>query len=509
MTLGLRSFALSASPRKPASLRLILLACAGLCAAMGAAPRLAHAGGLYLMPLGAEPAARGGARVAGANDPHALWYNPAGLAYSGRQLVVDLGLPLARASFTQYMPDGTSSATARAHANVVPIPTIAYSDDFGLRRWGFGIGIVVPPAYSLNWPSQVDGQPSPQRYSILNANGSAIASLSLAAAYRPIDRLSLGASLYITAARIGGEVAVSACDYAFCSQPEGREWEGRTKFLLGPVITATAVFGVRYDFDRFRIGGSVQVRTKIGGNAQFDVRLPDNAIFDGVSLHNQHGGDELRAKMSFDLPTIIRLGIEGDLDKNTKIELGGTWENWAVQRNITVRPIHVTAQDVPGVGNVQAQPVSLGTNQRATWAMNLGGTHELTRFTKNKRGLFAHGGFMYESSSFAPRDLSATSIDTNKVMLACGGSVELMKGLLLDVSYGHIFMVNHAVHDSRVLLPAAIRPLPVDQDPATYAAGDRPAIGNGRYAIEADFVAIGMRWKIDETREAWRKKAQN
>ena len=472
------------------------------------APRRARAGGLYLTPLGAEPAARGGARVAGSNDPHALWYNPAGLAYSGRQLVADLTLPLARASFQRLMPDGTNAPTARAHGNIIPIPTIAYSDNFGLSHWGFGVGIVVPPAYSLNWPSEVNGQPAPQRYSILNANGSAFGSLSLAAAYRPLDRLSLGAALYITSAQVGGEVAISACDYAFCSQPEGREWEGRTRFLLGPVVTATGVFGARYDFDRIRVGGSVQVRTKVAGTAQFDVRLPDQAIFDNVKLQNKDGGDDLKAKMSLTLPTIIRLGVEGDLERNTKVELGGVWENWAAQRSITVRPIHVTARNVPGVGDVQADPVSLATNMRATWAVNLGGTHDLTRFLRNGRRLSANGGFMFESSALAPRDLSATTLDTNKVLLACGASIEVRHGLMLDVSYGHIFMVNREVRDSRVFLPAAVHPVPTDAG-ATYAAGDRPAIGNGRYAIEADFVALGLRWLIDDSRVANRKNTAN
>ena len=467
---------------------------------LSAPPSVAHAGGLYLSPLGAEPLARGGARVAGSNDPHALWYNPAGLAYSGKQLAVDLTLPIARASFTRYMPDGTSAPTASARGNILPIPTLAYSDNFGLSHWGFGVGIVVPPAYSLNWPSQVNGQPAPQRFSILNANGSAFGSLSLAAAYRPIERLSLGASLYITEAQLGGEVAISACDYAFCNQPEGRDWEGRTRFLLGPKTTATGVFGARYDFEHIRIGGSVQVRTKVAGTAQFDVRLPDQAIFDNVKLQNKDGGDELKAKLSVTLPTIIRLGVEGDLDRNTKVELGGVWENWAVERSITVRPINVIARDVPGVGNVKAEPVTLSTNMRATWALNLGGTHDLSRFLRGGRRLSANGGFMYESSALAPRDLSAATIDSNKVLLACGASIEVMHGMMLDVSYGHMFMVNHAVHDSRVLLPAAIRPLPADQAQGQYAVGDRPAIGNGRYAIEADVVALGLRWKLDQAR---------
>ncbi len=473
-----------------------------LCMALwvaSASPRSAHAGGLYLQPFGTEPASRAGARVAGISSPHALWYNPAGLAYAGRQALLDIGLPIARASFTRFYPDGTRSPTAHAPATVLPIPTLAYSDDFGLERWGFGVGLIVPPAYSVNWPSSVDGQPAPQRYSILDTNGSAFGSLALAAAYRPLDRLALGAALYLTGGSVGGQVAVSACDYAFCSQPEGREWEGRTKFLLGPVFTASAVFGARYDWDKFRVGGSVQVRSKLSGQAKFDVALPDQYFFDDVTVTNRKGGNDLRADMELKLPTIIRLGVEGDVERNTKVELTGTWENWGVQQNVTVKPIGVFARNVPGVGDVQAQPVSLARNLRPTWALALGGTHDLHWARKDHKRLNVNAGIMYESSSMGPRDLSATTIDTNKVMLACGVSVEVVQGVLLDLTYGHMFMQNHTVRNSRVLLPAAIRPLPNGEDAGMYEAGERPAIGNGAYKIEADFVAIGARWLIDET----------
>ncbi|HEX5659486.1 MAG TPA: outer membrane protein transport protein [Polyangiales bacterium] len=462
-------------------------------------PRAAQAGGLYLQPFGTEPASRAGARVAGVSSPHALWYNPAGLAYAKRQALVDLGMPIARASFTRFNPDGTRSATAHAPATVLPIPTLAYSDNFGLERWGFGVGLIIPPAYSVNWPSSVDGQPAPQRYSILNTDGSAFGSLALGAAWRPLDRLAIGAALYLTAGQVGGEVAVSACDYAFCSQPEGREWEGRTRFQLGPVFSASAVFGARYDFAKIRVGGSVQVRSKLSGEAEFDVALPDSYFFDDVTLTNKRGGDDLRADMELKLPTIIRLGVEGDVERNTKLELDGTWENWGVQKSVTVTPLGVYARNVPGVGDVQAQPVTLARNLRPSWAIALGGTHDLHWLRKDDLRLHVNAGILYESSSLSTRDLSATTIDTNKVMLACGVSVEVAKGWLIDFTYGHMFMQNRTVRDSRVLLPAAIRPLPTDGDPSVYEAGDRPAIGNGKYAIEADFVAIGARWLIDDT----------
>ncbi len=474
-----------------------------------AIPDRVHAGGLYLIPLGVEPAARAGARVAGVSSPHALWYNPAGLAYSKRQLLVDLNMPLARGSFTRFLDNGTIDPTAHASPVPVPIPTIAYSDDFGLKRFGFGIGLIIPPAFSLNWPGQVNGQPAPQRFSILNSDNSSIVTLAQSVAYRPIERLSLGAALYLTLAQVGGEVAISACDYVICSQPEAPEWEGRTRFLLGPVLSPSAVFGARYDFDRVRVGGSVQVRSRIHGDAKFDVKLPDQSIFDGIKLTNAKGGDDLKAEMEIKLPTIIRLGVEGDLTPGTQLELAGTWENWANQKSIQVKPIDVYARDIPSIGDLKAESVSLTRNMRATWAVQLGGTHDLSALVSGRRKLAVHAGAMFESSSVAPRDLSPSVVDTNKVLLACGGTVEVFPGVLLDASYGHMFMDNRTVHRSRVLLPNALRPVPTDENPDAYAVGDVPAIGNGRYTVEADFVALGLRWRLDETRAAWKKQQRN
>lgn len=459
-------------------------------------PDVVHAGGLYLNPLGVEPTARGGARVAGVSSPHALWYNPAGIAYAKRQLLFDLNMPRVRASFTREMPDGTMDPTASARSTILPIPTLAYSDNFGLERFGFAVGLIIPPGYSLDWP---EGDRASQRYSILNADNSAIGSLALAAAYRPLEALSLGVALYLTAAQVGAEVAVSACDYAFCSQPEAPEWQGRTRFLLGPVYTATAIFGARYDFERVRLGASVQIRSKFSGEADFAVELPDQAFFDGVRLTNEDGSEELKAEMDFMLPTIVRVGVEVDVTRALSIELAATWENWAAQRNVNVRPVNVVARDVPSVGDVRAQPVELARNIQNVWALHLGGSHDLSQFMPEKQLLAVNAGAMLESSSFEPRDLSATTVDSDKLLLGLGASVEIARGVLLDVSYAHVFIKNQSVDDSRVLLPAAVRPLPVDNSPNVYEVGDRPAIGNGDYTMEADIVGVGLRWKIDQT----------
>ncbi len=462
-------------------------------------PRSAHAGGLYLMPRGVEASARGGARVAGADDPNSLWYNPAGLINSGKQLLIDFTLPIVKTEFTRKLDNGTREPTVSAPNQLFPIPTLAYSDSFGLRNWGFGAGLLIPTGYVPNWPSSVDvdgeRQRAPQRYSVLNTNGSAIASLALGAAYQPMKMLTFGATLMLTAASLGAEVAVSACDYAVCSQPEGREWEGRTRFLLGPVYTATGVLGSTLNLDGVRIGASVMLPTNISGEAEFDVRLPDQQFFDGVTVENKNGGKDLKAKMDVSLPAILRLGVEFLPIQPLKVEIGATYETWSVQDSITVKPKGVVVKNVPGIGTVDAQPVTLARNMHNTWAINLGGKYALASMMPKHRPLDINAGAMFETGAFDDKDLSPTTIDTRKLLLGIGASVEVWPNVMLDATYGHIFMQNRNVRDSQVLLPAAIRPRPQDNDPSTYDVGDQPAIGNGKYVVEANFVGLGVRWR--------------
>ncbi|MFM2419506.1 MAG: hypothetical protein RL385_4229, partial [Pseudomonadota bacterium] len=239
-----------------------------------------------------------------------------------------------------------------------------------------------------------------------------------------------------------------------------------------------------------------QLPTKIAGDADFDVALPDQFVFDDVKLQNAKGGSDLKARMSLKMPAIARLGVAFRPLPKLDAEAAGSWENWSSQSDITVRPLGVTANNVPGIGTVRADAVTLARHMRDTWSVALGATYDLSDLRHDKRSLALNGGVMYESSAFAKRDLSPTTIDTHKVLIGFGASVEVYERLFVDVTYGHIFMRNQTVTNSRVLLPAAIRPLPVDNDPSTYAVGDRPAIGNGRYRTEADYVGLGVRYKL-------------
>jgi long-chain fatty acid transport protein len=460
------------------------------------APSAAHAGSLYLMPRGVEAAGRAGARVAGADDPQALWYNPAGLVASGRQLLVDALLPLARIDYQRFYDNGEKSPNVHA-LSAIPIPTIGYTDNFGLRDWGFGAALIIPTGWGGQYPETVDGQPAPQRYSILNADNSYVASLALGAAYRPIEALSLGVAVYLTAVQLGATVAVSACDYALCAQPEGKEWEGRARFLLGPVYTASAVFGATYAFKWLKVGASLALKTPVEGDAQIDIALPDQKAFDDVTFENAKGGKDLKAGVEVALPMTARLGVEVSPIKLLRVELAGSWENWGGMDRLTLNPRGITARNVPGIGDLVAEKVDVALNMRDTWAVALGGRYELSQLLRWRRGFALSAGAMFETSAYDKRDLNPAAVDSQKFLLGVGAALEVARNVFLDVSYGHIFMKNQRVTNSRVLLPSAALPEPVDPDPGTYEVGDPPRIGNGRYIMEADFVGLGVRWKLD------------
>src|SRR5512139_3448822 len=87
----------------------------------------ASAGGLWLTDRGVVPMGRGFAMVAGANDPQALWYNPAGLAWSGQQLLFDASLTVLNGNYTRIDGGGNTLPTIAIDHSILPLPMIGFS----------------------------------------------------------------------------------------------------------------------------------------------------------------------------------------------------------------------------------------------------------------------------------------------------------------------------------------------------------------------------------------------
>ncbi len=459
------------SMKKRGSLLAMLACTLGLFA-----PRTARAGGFYLTDRGTLPLSRAGAFVAGAHGLDSLWYNPAGLAKGGRQLHADATLTFFEASFQRVDDAGKTKPTVELDSKLLPVPLLGYQDDFGLTDWDFGFGILAPNAQAYRWPSDLDGKPSPQRYSLIATDKSLIVHLALGVAYSGIKGLSLGATVHLVTGRFYTETVLSACDGFVCpaNTPEDPEFDAPSTVDLNPFVALTGGLGGTYELGMAKLGASFLVPYSIRGEAKINVGLPAHPAFDQARLE----GDRVHLRVPF--PAIVRAGVEIQPMEPLKVELAGVYEGWSRQDQIVVKPKDVWMRNVLGIGDYEVGTIRLQRDMQDVWSLRLGGEYTFAR-----HGVAVRAGVAYENGAFGDRSLSPLTLDSEKVTAGFGGGIRLVDGVTLDLTLGHVFLRDRNVKSSEIKQPVAIRPEP----------GKPSHIANGRYLMEASFIGAGLTWR--------------
>ncbi|MDB4989671.1 MAG: rane protein in aromatic hydrocarbon degradation [Myxococcaceae bacterium] len=451
----------------------------------------AHAGGLYLFDRGARPLGRGGAFVAGVDDPNALWYNPAGLAESGNQVMGDATLSIAIASVQRTNPDGSTMAKVDAKPLPIPIPQLGFSNKFGMKNVTFGAGIFAPNVLLVGYPRSIGGPdgtrlPSPTRYSLINLNGSLLSTLALGLAYSGIKGLSLGGALHLTGGRFAGQAALNACDGTVCTFPEDPAFDAYAKFAAFPVYGISGILGATWNIDdRVRFGASVVLPYTLRGSGTLSTRLPDSSLFDGASVQGN------KMDFSMKMPTIVRVGSEIRPVRSLRLEGAVVWEQWSRQKSIDIKPQHVTINNVTGVGDYQVGAIKLQRNMNNVYSIRGGFEFfppaSIAGKLLKKQKFAVRGGLAYEKSAFTNKSLSPLTLDSNKVIISGGLSIDLAKWLRFDTVLGLIHMLDPKVRDSQITQPTALRPAYVDAS----------TLGNGNYKMEAFFLGGGFAIKTN------------
>lgn len=453
-----------------------------------------HAGGLYFFDRGARPLSRGGAFIAGADDPGALWYNPAGLAESKNQVLSDAVLTIPFVSFKRYTgegPDFNKEREVDAHFMPLPIPTLAFSHDFGTKDFVIGAGIFAPNALLINWPRSIPGpngtnNPSPTRYSLIGINGSVLASLVGGLAYRGIKHLSLGADVQVTGGRFKAETVLSACDGALCSFPEDPNYDAYATLDAIPVYGVTGTFGLTYNlWDLVRWGASVTLPYTLRGPGSINLKIPNVTIFEDAVVNGN------KANLSINLPLVVRVGSEIRPLPYLRMEGAVVWEQWSSQKVISIEPKDVSISNVTGIGTYEVGKLDLVRKMNDVWSLR--GGFELfvpARWMIGKwknLNLALRGGMAFEKSAFKNSTITPLTIDFDKLVTAGGLSFDLAKWLRFDTVAGWAHMWDHEVTNSSIRQPTAIRP----------ATGNASALGNGMYKAEAIFLGGGFVLKMD------------
>jgi long-chain fatty acid transport protein len=451
----------------------------------------ASAGGLYLFDRGARPLSRGGAMVAGADDAgSALWYNPAGLSYAGKQIFTDAVLSIALADVTRQYDDGSYAEKVTAKPMPLPIPTLAISGNLS-KKLSYGLGLVFPNALLLNYPRSLPGPndtrlASPTRYSLIGLRGSLFGNIQGGISYKILKTLSVGAVGIVTTGRFKAETALSACDGAVCNFPEDPEFDAYATIDSLPVWGFSGTVGVIWDMlGLVRWGFSATLPYTLRGPASIDLKMPSSPLFANAELN------DAKANIAIKFPTILRVGSEIRPVPYLRMEGAFVWEQWSRQQDIRVTSDNLYLTNVRGIGDYKVDDISIQRKMQNSWSVR--GGFELfipAKWLMRKwkdLNLALRGGLAYERSAFAKSSMSPLTLDPNKVLLSGGLSFDLAKWLRFDTTAGWYFMQNVNVTQSNITQPTAIRPAYVDA----------AVIGRGKYDVEAFFLGGGFVLKMN------------
>ncbi len=441
------------SPRKLVSAR----ACA-VAAALGvtmAGAFTAGAGGLQLPTRGVEPTGRGGAVVAGIGDLHAMWFNPAGLARLAgdghSEYLVDASYVQQSVDYTRIDSGMNPQPKVQNDAPGMPIPTLGLGFDLG-KRATLAAGILVPYAALGRYPE--DGA---QRYSLVDLSETVLFIAEVAVGYRVSDTLRVGAGIQNMVFKMASLNVFSGCPGQTVCAPEDPELDALGKVeQLSPFIPS-GVIGAQIDLGaRLRAGASFQLPFFVRGSGSFTSRLPSSGFFDGASIV----GD--RADVSFNLPPILRAGVEYDVTPTWKAELDATIEFWSIHDEFSIVPVDVRIENAAGVGTYELGSLSIPRHYQNSYSANLGVEGRLSPTSP----LRLRGGYAFETAAAPDAYLSVLTVDANKHLLAAGLSYQMGK-LSLDAVVGYVLMASRTV-DPDVGKAPQLTPLRYDPPLDTY-----------------------------------------
>ncbi len=469
--------------------RSVWLAAATLTAALSAAlvfEPAAQAAGFWLPGRGVRPMGRGGAFVAGVDDLHAVWYNPAGLAsLAGEAPEVGdarrtrwsmlLDLALVSNSSTFHRDAGTVQEQPKVENGASPqvIPTLGVGHSFSDKLAG-AVVLIAPYAGLASFP--VEG---PQRYSAVNSDGTIIASLVVGAGYKVGKHLRLGATVQNLFVSYSSQIVISSCPSETICAPEDPEFDAVGQIDQTGFFNPTASVGMQVAYPKVRVGLSAQLPTWVRASGQMRVRLPSAAFFDGARMQGDSGETE------FTLPPTLRAGVEARPTPAVRAEVAVDYEMWSMHDEIRVTP-DARIEDVPAVGTYDLSPQIIKRNFENTLAVHAGVEAGLGK----QKNISVRGGYAFEQGAPPVEWLSPLTIDTSKHMLTLGGGWRSASGKLgLDAVFGYVLQPETKVTNSQVRQITGIR----QRDPADPAP---PIVGNGTYTSSWLFFGVGVRYDL-------------
>jgi long-chain fatty acid transport protein len=397
--------------------RLTAIVLVGLAAA-GSAGRL-DAGGFALFEEGSKGNAAGGAFAATADDPSAMFYNPAGNAFIDRFSLEVGGFAILR-------------PTARLDG-ISPYPGDGYSASMSKSPYGIGHGYAVLPlsdSVKLSagfWTPNGLGVPwqNPDTFAgrfINQRNDIRQIAVSAQLAVKLSDSVAIGAGpeFRVTDVRLSENISAvnpftqRVVDIAHVSIVSAGE-PVKVGFAAGLLIKPC---------DRVRLGISYHshMDVDLNGPASFGQIPTGSPQFDAAVAQSLPFGKGAQARTTLQFPSVTMFGIAYEVTPRLTLEADGNYTTWKV--------FDQTVLQIDGLPDT-----TLVHNWQNTWTLRAGLTYKV-----GSRSWVA-GGFLYDQTPQPDADAGVFLPDANRTGGTIGAGIAVSKHL--EFQFSSLFLWFH------------------------------------------------------------------
>lgn len=471
-------------------------------------PGLAHAGGFEYVAPGTRALGRGGAFMARADDPMALGYNPAALAFlPGYQLMLGSHLAFQDACVERTGTYDASGVSTNWSADSIfgapnasdpdnwvnqqmprvcrggypgPSPQLAFTARL-LPELGIGVGLLTPSAVGNGTWGNEDGTieangmvlPTPTRYALVQQDLLLIHP-TIGIGISPVEWLSLGVSFQWGMAIVNYTNFTNAGTGAEDPAEDVRtELNAQDFFVPAVIVSAHFVPIDELDIvlmarmsDNINAGASLTLTTGWFGTEQFGSYRPETTVLEGTTLHAGQPWQfglavryaERRQPRHRDPDQAGR--VTGRIEDPMQNEVWDIELDVVYQHNGTVGDFVVTPPDAAAVALCEGEGGCLHAPLPGVLPIPHGWKDQLSvrlgaDWTVLPGQLALRLGAHWESSGFNAQYQSQDFIPGMRLGLHAGATLRFDR---LDVSlaYAHIFQFTESVTDGNYRMISAL-----------------------------------------------------
>jgi long-chain fatty acid transport protein len=419
------------------------LVAACVAASLLGAATLASAAGLKVNEQGAKAMGMGNAFTAQADDPSALFYNPAGIAFlKGTQVNVGsttLYVPSTEFSGTAPLSGtaptnvGTTSVFEKAKQDIFIAPTVYVTHTFEGAPLSLGLGINAIYPLAKTWDES-----SAFRAEVMNISVKPI-NIQPTLAYR-FDSLNLAiaAGVDITYA----QVAMRKMAYAPNPAIANSAYELGTMDLDGTATDVGYNLGLKWKpLDSLSFGAAYRskIDLHIDGTANFLATTP--AGFNMIGMTTAATSPYSRTRVTSDvstditLPSSLGLGVAWQPNDKTTLEFDAEWTEWSSFEKLEFNFAG------PQFANFNNRPKPL--KWKDVWCYKLGGQYAVTK------NLDMRLGYMYDKNPIPDATLGPVLPDADRHSFSIGQGIH-NDMFSLDLAYMWTHFVDRTVNNQNM-----------------------------------------------------------